>query len=167
MLTVLNVPRAIIHIRRRDIVAGDIRPVVRLLGELTATPNDWRRLRGQVLFAIDGWNTDPREIFEIPEVRAYWAKLDRAFPAWSYFVVPGALLRAFLFCLLQDVCIRSTGRAGHVAHVDADAAELAALLERTVRAGAAAAAAAGAPAVCVQAYEDAVADACTHAAGLA
>jgi hypothetical protein len=35
---------------------------------------------------VDGYNDDPRELFEVPEVRAYIKRLDQAWPYWFFFL---------------------------------------------------------------------------------
>src|SRR5262245_4894327 len=38
------------------------------------------RLAGNVAITFSGFAEDPREVFAIPEIRAYWSKLDRKLP---------------------------------------------------------------------------------------
>ena len=47
------------------------------------------RFRGRVDLAFHGYSNDPRELYEMPEVRRFCAKLDDAFPFWFYFLSTG------------------------------------------------------------------------------
>jgi hypothetical protein len=41
---------------------------------------------GRISLLVDGYNDDPRELFEVPEVRAYIKRLDQAWPYWFFFL---------------------------------------------------------------------------------
>lgn len=123
-----------IQVAQRDVLAGDPQPVVQVLRAVIAAPGAWRRLRGKVLFLIDGWDHDRREICEIPEVRAYWAKLDALFPAWSYFVVPGDWLRVLALCLVPVLRVSSSGKLGDVAWAEYTPADLIPFVTRALQA---------------------------------
>jgi hypothetical protein len=60
-----------------------------------------RSLKEKVDISIFGYDDDPRELFEIPEVREWVQKLDEAFPYWFYFLskeFPGLNFIAFALC---------------------------------------------------------------------
>jgi len=38
-----------------------------------------------IVFMVDGWNHDPREVHTIPEVRRFYRQFQRAWPYWFYF----------------------------------------------------------------------------------
>jgi hypothetical protein len=40
----------------------------------------------KVIIMIEGYDDDPRELFEIQEIRDYFSTLDRLFPYWFYFI---------------------------------------------------------------------------------
>ena len=48
-----------------------------------------RRFQQRVAVGIDGYDDDTRELFEIPDVRTYMAKLDADWPYWFYYLYPG------------------------------------------------------------------------------
>lgn len=50
-----------------------------------ASPSRLARLRGRIHFAIDGYGEDDRELFEIPEVRSFFAALLKRLPCGIYF----------------------------------------------------------------------------------
>jgi hypothetical protein len=50
-----------------------------------ATREDAWRYRGQMTLVVDGYNNDPRELVDIPEVRTLLRRLEAAWPFWAYF----------------------------------------------------------------------------------
>jgi hypothetical protein len=44
-----------------------------------------RHMMDSLVFVVDGWNDDPREIHMIPEVRRFYQKFQQAWPYWFYF----------------------------------------------------------------------------------
>lgn len=43
-----------------------------------------RQFRGRIIFTVDGYDHTADEVFEIPEVRAYYAMLHAKWPCWLY-----------------------------------------------------------------------------------
>jgi len=41
---------------------------------------------GRISLIVDGYNDDPREIFEVPEVRAFIKSIDQHWPYWFFFL---------------------------------------------------------------------------------
>ena len=79
---------------RRAVVAGgvadqveqaDLASVLSRLKVFLATPEDAWRYRGQMTLVVDGYNNDPRELVDIPEVRALLRRLEAEWPYWAYF----------------------------------------------------------------------------------
>ena len=66
-------------------------------------PEVAQRLKGRLIFEIRGYEDDPRDLWEIPEVRAWMKALDQAFPYWFYFmdVGPGSTLAFIAFTLCK------------------------------------------------------------------
>jgi hypothetical protein len=50
-----------------------------------ATREDAWRYRGQMTLVVDGYNNDPRELVDIPEVRALLRGLEAEWPYWAFF----------------------------------------------------------------------------------
>jgi len=44
------------------------------------------KYENKVILIIQGYDDDPRELFEINEVREYFSTLDKLFPYWFYFI---------------------------------------------------------------------------------
>jgi hypothetical protein len=70
---------------REEVEAGDVSKVSASLKKLL-TPENGKRLKGRLVFGIGGYDADPRELFEIREVRTWMHALDREFPYWFYFM---------------------------------------------------------------------------------
>lgn len=88
-------------ISRDAIDEGDLSEALSVLGPLLVDPATARRFCGAVEVAVDGYNHDPREIYEIPEVRAYMRDLDDDFPFLPFFLSRHTgTLRMLAFCLL-------------------------------------------------------------------
>lgn len=71
--------------REGEIEAGYIESTLARLSMLTETPDAVLAYEGCLTITIDGYNDDPRELRNIPEVRAWFAKLNAAWPYWSWF----------------------------------------------------------------------------------
>jgi hypothetical protein len=75
-----------IGVKRRSTQSQDISGVLRYANILTSSEHNAWNSRGSVTLSFEGYDTDPRELWEIPEVRAYVKKLTDAWPSWMYFV---------------------------------------------------------------------------------
>ena len=73
-------------VSRTEVERGDVSAVVTGLKSLWADPNLIRDRRGTLSIVIDGYNSDPRKVSEIPEARAWWQKLYTEFPYIGYFL---------------------------------------------------------------------------------
>lgn len=75
-----------IAILRESVVKHDIRPLLDKLLPLAATREAAIAWEGKVTFFFDGWDHDPRETAEIPEIRSYFLDVTAEFPYWFHFV---------------------------------------------------------------------------------
>ena len=75
----------VLMISRREVEAADLASVVSRLKIFLATREDAWRYRGQMTLVVDGYNNDPRELVDIPEVRALLRRLEAEWPYWAYF----------------------------------------------------------------------------------
>ena len=75
-----------IAIVRKSVVTGDVRPLLDKLSPLAATREAALRWEGRVTFYFDGWDDDPRETAEIPEIRAYFLDVTAEWPYWFHFI---------------------------------------------------------------------------------
>lgn len=74
------------------------------------------KMMGTMLFAITGYDDDPRELDSIPEVRRFYAALHQAWPFWIYFCdLRDDRLKLMVFCCLNNVTtLKVEGRANYV-----------------------------------------------------
>ena len=75
----------VLMISRREVEAADLASVVSRLKVFLATRDDAWRYRGQMTLVVDGYNNDPRELVDIPEVRTLLRGLEAEWPYWAYF----------------------------------------------------------------------------------
>lgn len=73
-------------VSRQQVEAGDIAEVLPLLRRLTGHRDTALEHCGRISLVIDGYNDDPRELFEVPEVRAYVQRIDQQWPYWFFFL---------------------------------------------------------------------------------
>lgn len=45
-----------------------------------------KAMQGKLLISVEGYDDDPRELHEFPEVRRFYQKFYQAFPYWLFFV---------------------------------------------------------------------------------
>jgi hypothetical protein len=71
---------------RPNVERGDFSHFLSLYGRSKLpTGRRLRQMMGTLVFAIDGYNDDPRELHVIPEVRRFYAAFHQAWPYWLYF----------------------------------------------------------------------------------
>jgi hypothetical protein len=84
------------QVESRDI-SDALQFFVRLLEPETA-----KRFKSWVLFGISGYDEDPRELYEIPDVRLWMRELDDLFPYWFYFLSKHSSTMEFVTFSLCD-----------------------------------------------------------------
>ena len=75
----------VLLVSRREVEAGDLASVLSRLKVFLATREDAWRYRGQMTLVVDGYNHDPRELVDIPEVRTLLRRLEAEWPYWAFF----------------------------------------------------------------------------------
>lgn len=73
-------------ISRDEINEMDMGEPLRVLRQLAGNPEKAIAACGRISLVIDGYNADPRELFEIEEVRRYIQQLDALWPYWFFFL---------------------------------------------------------------------------------
>ena len=73
-------------ISREQIMEMHLQEPLQVLRQLAGNPEKAITACGRVSVVIDGFNADPRELFEIPEVRRYIQQLDALWPYWFFFL---------------------------------------------------------------------------------
>jgi hypothetical protein len=70
------------------------------------------RFFGKVDFRIHGYDNDPRELFEIPEVRSFVRLLDEQFPFWFFFLTTETdAIKLLMFSLCRITRVSPTATA--------------------------------------------------------
>ena len=75
----------VLMISRREVEAGGLNSVLSRLKVFLATREDAWLYRGQMTLVVDGYNKDPRELVDIPEVRSLLRRLEAEWPYWAFF----------------------------------------------------------------------------------
>ena len=95
---------------RIDVEALDVSRAEKTISGVLADKETIERFRGRVDLAFHGYSNDPRELYEMPEVRRFCAKLDDAFPFWFYFLsTERATLGVIACCLCSVAKVRPGG----------------------------------------------------------
>lgn len=91
-----------IVISRKEIESLDIAAVLKSLESMLYDAETVQAFQGQMCLSFQGYDNDPRELYEIPEVRRYMALLDSNFPYWFYFhSTTDGTLKMIAFCLCE------------------------------------------------------------------
>ena len=72
--------------RRDDIEAKNINNVLSRLKQLSATREDLMKYQASIAINVSGYDSDPRELHMIPEVKQWFADLDNEWPYWGWFI---------------------------------------------------------------------------------
>jgi hypothetical protein len=75
----------VLMISRREVEEADLASVLSRLKVFLATREDAWLYRGQMTLVVDGYNNDPRELVDIPEVRVLLRGLEAEWPYWAFF----------------------------------------------------------------------------------
>lgn len=89
-----------VEFKRAWIDARDTAPALALLAPLSCTHHGACAAAGRVLITFGGYAAEPRELWDIPEVRAWFAELTQRFPYWLMFCEPDGSTLALVFNLL-------------------------------------------------------------------
>jgi hypothetical protein len=88
-----------------DVQSGDITTVLSPLQDFLKSRNAVIGGRGRVSLMFEGYDDDPRDVYDIPEIRRYAKALDEKFPYWFYFVSlhVQSTLQVLALCLCRVV----------------------------------------------------------------
>ncbi|WP_419949024.1 chlororespiratory reduction 6 domain-containing protein [Candidatus Palauibacter sp.] len=98
-----SVPDRLVVIDRADVDAHDVSSTATVLSRVLANRETIEQFRGRVELVFEGYSDDPREPYEIPEVRRFCAKLDETFPFWFYFLSTDGMALGMIACCLCSV----------------------------------------------------------------
>jgi len=94
-----------IAVPRTDVESGDITYTLDALNRIRNSRVLSRKYQENIDLSIFGYDEEPRELFELPEVRRWMEKLDRNFPYWLYFLSKDSRSLAFVALCLCDYSI--------------------------------------------------------------
>ena len=73
-------------ISRREIELGQTDDVLAFLERISSRRGEAVAACGRLCITVEGYDADPRELFEIEEVRRFMRALDATWPYWFYFM---------------------------------------------------------------------------------
>jgi hypothetical protein len=76
----------VITVARQSVEEGDISFFLKKLQAFTATPKRIRATRKKLCVMVEGYDSDPRELFEIPQVCAFFRVVTKQWPFWLWFL---------------------------------------------------------------------------------
>lgn len=89
-------------IDRKDIEDKDISNTLSFLNDLISSREVCMGLAERVEISVHGYDEDPRELYQIPEVVSFLQALDRVWPYWMLFQHPKFSWIQMLFACLSD-----------------------------------------------------------------
>lgn len=75
-----------IVVDRKDVEDGNVEPTLKALRHLLLDAMTVRKFCGRVDLFFHGYNDDPKELHQVPEVRNFMVRLDEKFPFWFVFI---------------------------------------------------------------------------------
>jgi hypothetical protein len=93
----------VVTIAREDIERGNVDAAVASLNKLVTSKAALEASNGTISLLVGGYDQDPRELYMIPEVRAYFQALDAAFPYWFHVLARLEHSLRMVFMLLVDL----------------------------------------------------------------
>ena len=103
--------------RRDDIEAGNISNVLTRLKQLSATREDMMKYQGSIAINVSGYDSDPRELHLIPEVKQWFVKLDQEWPYWGWFLERKGDMLSLILALLCSVVADRTDEKTQTAEI--------------------------------------------------
>ena len=95
----------LLQISRSEVETGNIASALERLHVVAETRESVLRYRECLVFQVQGYDADPRELPEIAQVRAYFERLAAEWPHWLWFLARDVGAVALLFALLCRVQI--------------------------------------------------------------
>jgi hypothetical protein len=112
---------------RSKVERGDFSHFLNLYGrDKLPSGGRLRRMMGTFLFAIEGYDDDPREIYTIPEVRSFYRAFWETWPYWFFFtcLLENDALKPMTLCCLDDLSATQVdGQPMSCASLDLEALE--------------------------------------------
>ena len=100
----------VLRISHKDVLSCNLASVLERLHIVADTPEAARRYRDSLMFVVDGYDSDPRELQEIPEARAFFAALAQQWPHWLWFLARDMGAVALLVSMLCPIKVHRNGQ---------------------------------------------------------
>ena len=100
----ISMGRILFAIDRKDIELSNTERISSFFERLTRNYSVCEKLQGKVDISVSGYETDIRELWQIPEVRSWFALAEPKVHYWFYFLTvepPAAGLRLLFACLCE------------------------------------------------------------------
>ncbi len=96
--------------------------IQRLSSQLDELKKAGSAAKGKLLLSFSGYDFDPREIYEIPEIRSFMSKLLAVYPYFFYFLSAENAQKILYFCCLTKIISvsHSRGSANSTPQVNID-----------------------------------------------
>ena len=104
LLDTLGIDWLGVVVAREDVEANDTTETLQSLWSVFRDRETVRKFQGRVEMGFHGYDADPREVFEIPEIRRFCRKLDKSFPYWFYFLPSDGLISPTLSVMASCLC---------------------------------------------------------------
>ena len=91
----------VLVVSRNHVEAQDVSETLDMLRAFVERASNPWQVRGRLALAFHGYDSDPRELWQIPEVRVFMRLLDDTFPYWFYLMdltTDGLKMVAFCLC---------------------------------------------------------------------
>ena len=127
-----NAGKILYSIDRTDVESGNVEYIADFFERLQVNLDVCQKLQGKVEIGFSGYDLDKRELYEIPEVKNWFALADAKVKYWFYFMStedPVHGLKLLFGCLCDAKRIEIMDSCGR-AQVLLDASKMSSLLER-------------------------------------
>lgn len=103
--TASNATLIMMQFSRKNVEKGLTGDAIDRLCTLSESESNVIRFAGNMLFAFDGYDNDPREIWQIPECINFMRGLDAEWPYWFHFLEKTGPSIQMLISLLCDMVV--------------------------------------------------------------
>lgn len=108
--TLSETGRLCIFAGKEDMQRMNYQPLVELIGRICSNKLHFSKFRENIEIGIHGYDQDSRELFQVPETKAWIKNIFAKVPGLSYFLVNDSnsqFLKLFCFSTIDQVSIRS------------------------------------------------------------
>ena len=92
----------IIQLSKTQVIKSDLSAITDLFKSLTINKDLFKVSFQQYYVVINGYDSDPRELYQIPEVIKFIAEFNESCPYWLYFLNPD--VKKFFSWIIECLC---------------------------------------------------------------